>query len=317
MRKTMLLDELNNIDIGDWMSGWELNESTQEFFAVCQALNTEYNISNEVKIYANKNIRQLIQDIWDGKFTSGYTRNDSKSVADEYDVSEQFAEKIISICSIVNGGGLSTYTACMRKIYEVYTKYKDGRCTIKDIEEVLDNIVKEFRYVKYSIQDFKIDITLGIDEYSLYTMSGYSKYKRHVVYKDAADALLIKTLSKYSFLCNQDVISIRDNAELFLQYAEIEASSIKLDHDVEEEVVVNAVVAFTDILRENGKVNQLLKEQAIIKMALYKDIIDCIEENYIKCENDEDSRIVSLSRGYINKLKEDKEFEIFNVEAKG
>ena len=34
-------------------------------------------------------------------------------------------------------------------------------------------------------------------------------------------------------------------------------------------------------------------------------------------QNDEDSRIVSLSRGYINKLKEDKEFEIFNVEAKG
>lgn len=40
----MLLDELNNIDIGDWVSGWELNESTQEFFAVCQALNAEYNI---------------------------------------------------------------------------------------------------------------------------------------------------------------------------------------------------------------------------------------------------------------------------------
>lgn len=56
MRKMMLLDELNNIDIGDWVSGWELNESTQEFFAVCQALNTEYNISREVKIYANKNI---------------------------------------------------------------------------------------------------------------------------------------------------------------------------------------------------------------------------------------------------------------------
>lgn len=317
MRKMMLLDELNNIDIGDWVSGWELNESTQEFFAVCQALNTEYNIFNEVKVYVNKNIRQLIQDVWEGKFTSGYTRNDSKSVADEYDISEQFAEKIISICSIVNGGGLSTYAACMRKIYKVYTKYKDGRCTIKDIEGVLDDITKDFRYVKYSIQDFKIDITLGIDEYSLYTMSGYSKYKRHVVYKDASDALLIKTLSKYSFLCNQDVISIRDNAELFLQFADIEASSLRLDPDVEEEVVANAVVAFIDILRENGKVNQLLKEQAIIKIALYKDIIDCVDENYIKCENDEDSRLVSLSRAYINKLKEDKEFEIFNIEAKG
>ena len=312
----MLLDELNNIDIGDWVSGWELNESTQEFFAVCQALNTEYNISREVKIYANKNIRQLIQDIWDGKFTSGYTRNDSKSVADEYDVSEQFAEKIISICYIVNGGGLSTYAACMRKIYKVYTKYKDGRCTIKDIEEVLDNIVKEFRYVKYSIQDFKIDITLGIDEYSLYTMSGHGKYKRHVVYKDASDALLIKTLSKYSFLCNQDVISIRDNAELFLQYADIEASSLKLDPDVEEEVAVNAVGAFVNILNENGKVRKLLKEQAEIKMALYKDITGYIGENYIKCENDEDSRLVSLSRGYLNKIKEDKDLELFHVEAK-
>lgn len=83
-----------------------MNESTQKFFAVCQALNTEYNISNEVKIYANKNIRQLIQDIWDGKFVSGYTRNDAKSIANEYDISEQFAEKIISICSIVNGGYL-------------------------------------------------------------------------------------------------------------------------------------------------------------------------------------------------------------------
>lgn len=302
----MLLDELNNIDVGDWVSCCELNESTQEFFAVCQALNTEYNISNEVKIYANKDIRQLIQDIWNGKFVSGYTRNDAKAVAKEYDISEQFAEKIISICSIVNGGGLSTYTTCIRKIYEVYTKYKDGRRTIKDIEEVLDNIVKEFKYVKYSIQDFRIDITLGIDEYSLYTMSGYGKYKRHVVYKDASDALLIKTLSKYSFLCNQDAISVRDNAELFLQYAEIEASSLELDPDVEEEVTVNAVVAFIDILRESGKVNQLLKEQSIIKMALYKDIIDYINENYIKCKNDEDSRIVSLSRGYINKLKEDK-----------
>ena len=86
MRKMMLLDELNNIDIGDWVSGWELNESTQEFFAVCQALNTEYNISSEVKIYANKNIRQLIQDIWDGKFVSGYTRNDAKAVANEYNI---------------------------------------------------------------------------------------------------------------------------------------------------------------------------------------------------------------------------------------
>ena len=35
MRKLMLLDEMNNIDIGDWVSSWELNESTQEFFAVC------------------------------------------------------------------------------------------------------------------------------------------------------------------------------------------------------------------------------------------------------------------------------------------
>lgn len=45
----------------------------------------------------NKNIRQLIQDIWDGKFVSGYTRNDAKAVANEYDISEQFAEKVISI----------------------------------------------------------------------------------------------------------------------------------------------------------------------------------------------------------------------------
>lgn len=312
----MLLDELNNIDIGDWVSGWELYEETQEFFAVCQALNTEYNISREVKIYVNKNIRQLIQAIWEGKFTSGYTRNDSKSVADEYDISEQFAEKIISICSIVNGGCLSTYATCMRKIYEVYTRYKDGRRTIKDIEEVLDNIVKEFKYVKYSIQDFRIDITLGLDEYSLYTMSGYSKYKRHVVYKDAVDSLLIKTLSKYSFLCNQDVISVRDNAELFLQYADIEASSLKLEPDVEEEVTVNAVVEFVNMLNENGKVRKLLKEQAEIKMALYKDITGYIDENYIKCENDEDSRLVSLSRGYLNKIKEDKDLELFHVEAK-
>lgn len=135
MRKMMFFDELNNIDIGDWVSGWELNESTQEFFAVCQALNTEYNISNEVKIYANKNIRQLIQDIWDGKFTSGYTRNDSKSVANEYDISEQFAEKIISICSIVNGGCLFTYAACMRKIYEVYTKYKTAGIRLKTLRK--------------------------------------------------------------------------------------------------------------------------------------------------------------------------------------
>lgn len=204
----------------------------------------------------------------------------------------------------------------MRKIYEVYTRYKDGRCTIKGIEEVLDNIVKEFKYVKYSIQDFRIDITLGIDEYSLYTMSGYSKHKRHVVYKDASDALLIKTLSKYSFLCNQDVISIKDNAELFLQYAEIEASSLELDPDVEEEVTVNAVVEFVNILNENDKVRKLLKEQAEIKMALYKDITGYIDENYIKCENDEDSRLVSLSRGYLNKIKEDKDLELFHVEAK-
>lgn len=54
MRKNNALDELNNIDIGDWVSGWELNESTQEFFAVCQALNTEYSISREVKVYVNK-----------------------------------------------------------------------------------------------------------------------------------------------------------------------------------------------------------------------------------------------------------------------
>lgn len=280
-------------------------------------MNTEYNISREVKVYVNKNIRQLIQDIWEGKFISGYTRNDSKSVADEYDISEQFAERIISICSIVNEGCLSTYANCMRKIYEVYTKYKGGRCTIKDIEEVLDDIIKEFRYVKYSVQDFKIDITLGLEEYSLYTMSGHSGHKRHVVYKDAADTLLIKTLSKFSFLCNLDVISIRDNAELFLQYADIEVSNLKLDPDVEEEVAVNAVVSFIDILRENSKVSQLLKEQATIKMALYKDIINCVDENYIKCTNDEDSRIVSSSREYINKLKEDKEFEIFNIEAKG
>lgn len=283
---------------------------------VCQALNTEYNISREVKIYVNKNIRQLVQAIWEGKFTSGYTRNDSKAVADEYDISERFAEKIISICSIVNGGCLSTYATCMRKIYEVYTRYKDGRCTIKDIEEVLDDIVEEFRYVKYSIQDFKIDITLGLDEYSLHTMSGYSKYKRHVVYKDAVDSLLIKTLSKYSFLCNQDVISVRDNADLFLQYADIEASSLKLEPDVEEEVIVNAVVEFVHILNENGKVRKLLKEQAEIKMALYKDITGYIDENYIKCENDEDSRLVSLSRGYLNKIKEDKDLELFHVEAK-
>lgn len=317
MRKMMLLDELNNIDIGDWVSGWELNESTQEFFAVCQALNTEYSISREVKVYVNKNIRQFIQDIWEGKFISGYTRNDSKAVADEYDISEQFAERIISICSIVNGGGLSTYATCIRRIYEVYTKYKGGRCTIKDIEEVLDDIIKEFRYIKYSVQDFKIDITLGLEEYSLYTMSGHSGHKRHVVYKDAADALLIKTLSKYSFLCNQDAISIRDDAKLFLQYADIEVSSLKLDPDVEEEVAVNAVVSFIGLLRENSKVSQLLKEQATIKMALYKDIINCVDENYIKCTNDEDSRIVSSSREYINKLKEDKDFSIFNVEAKG
>ena len=312
----MLLDELNNIDIGDWVSDWELYEETQEFFAVCQALNTEYNISKEVKIYVNKNIRQLIQAIWEGKFTSGYTRNDSKAVADEYDISEQFVEKIISICSIVNGGCLSTYATCMRKIYEVYTRYKDGRCTIKDIEEVLDDIVKEFRYVKYSIQDFRIDITLGLDEYSLYTMSGYSKHKRHVVYKDAVDSLLIKTLSKYSFLCNQDVISVRDNAELFLKYADIEASSLKLEPDVEEEVTVNAVVEFVNILNENGKVSKRLKEPAEIKHALYKDITGYIDENYIKCENDEDSRLVSLSRGYLNKIKEDKGLELFHVEAK-
>ena len=317
MRKIMLLDELNNIDVGDWVSGWELNESTQEFFAVCQALNTEYSISREVKVYVNKNIRQLIRDIWDGKFISGYTRNDSKAVAEEYDISEQFAERIISICSIVNEGCLSTYATCMRKIYEVYTRYKDGRCTIKDIEEVLDDIIKEFRYVKYSVQGFKIDITLGLEEYSLYTMSGHSGHKRRVVYKDAADALLIKTLSKYSFLCNQDAILIRDNAELFLQYADIEASSLKLDSDVEEEVTINAVVSFIDLLRENSKVSQLLKEQATIKMALYKDIINCVDENYIKCTNDEDSRIVSSSREYINKLKEDKDFSIYNVEAKG
>lgn len=317
MRKLLLLDELNNIDTRDYISGWELHEATQEFFAIAQALNTEYHIYNEVKIYVNKNIRQFIQDIWEGKFISGYTRNDSKAVAEEYDISEQFAERIISICSIVNEGCLSTYATCMRKIYEVYTRYKDGRCTIKDIEEVLDDIVKEFRYIKYSIQDFKIDITLGLEEYSLYTRSGNSGHKRHVVYKNASDALLIKTLSKYSFLCNQDAISIRDNAELFLQYADIEASSLKLDSDVEEEVTTNAVVTFIGILRENGKVNQLLKEQATIKMALYRDIIDCIDENYIKCTNDEDSRIVSLSREYINKLKEDKDFSIFNVEAKG
>lgn len=97
-------------------------------------------------------------------------------------------------------------------------------------------------------------------------MSTPCKHKRHVVYKDASDALLIKTLSKYSFLCNQDVISMRDNAELFLQYADIEASSLKLGPDIEEEVTVNAVVAFIDILRENGKINQLLKEQAIIRI---------------------------------------------------
>ena len=102
-----------------------------------------------------------------------------------------------------------------------------------------------------------------------------------------------------------------------MQYADIEVSSLKLDPDVEEEVAVNAVVSFIDLLRENSKVSQLLKEQATIKMALYKDIINCVDENYIKCTNDEDSRIVSSSREYINKLKEDKDFSIFNVEAKG
>ena len=149
----------------------------------------------------------------------------------------------------------------------------------------------------------------------MYTMSGYGKYKKHVVYKDASDALLIKTLSKYSFLCNQDVISIRDNAELFLQYADIEANSLKLEPEVKEEVVTGAVISFKSILRGNGKVKQLLKEQSEISMVLYNDTIDYIYENYIKCTNGEDSRLVSLSRDIIDKLKVNKDFSIVRVEA--
>ena len=284
------IDLLNALNHENEFTEWKADNETSEFFMITQALNYNKDLEKEIGKYLERNYQSLIKEILNGELIK-CSRHNIPRLAKQRIVSEELIEK-------------------------VYTRYKDGRCTIKDIEEALDDIVKEFRYVKYSIQDFKIDITLGLDEYSLYTMSGYSKHKRHVVYKDAVDSLLIKTLSKYSFLCNQDVISVRDNADLFLQYADIEASSLKLEPDVEEEVTVNAVGEFVNILNENGKVRKLLKEQAEIKMALYKDITGYIDENYIKCENDEDSRLVPLSREYLNKIKEDKDFELFHVEAK-
>ena len=284
------IDLLNALNHENEFTEWKADNETSEFFMITQALNYNKDLEKEIGKYLERNYQSLIKEILNGELIK-CSRHNIPRLAKQRIVSEELIEKVLA-------------------------RYKDGRCTIKDIEEALDDIVKEFRYVKYSIQDFKIDITLGLDEYSLYTMSGYSKHKRHVVYKDAVDSLLIKTLSKYSFLCNQDVISVRDNADLFLQYADIEASSLKLEPDVEEEVTVNAVGEFVNILNENGKVRKLLKEQAEIKMALYKDITGYIDENYIKCENDEDSRLVPLSREYLNKIKEDKDFELFHVEAK-
>lgn len=190
-------------------------------------------------------------------------KHDIPRLAKRHSVSEELIEKVLSIRSRNEYCVYQAYAGIMEDIYNVYINYIGGKDFIESIVKMLEDYRYKCNYFNYRILDSKLSISLFLDNYELLLLDSDSDYK-----------------------C-----------------AEIEASSLELDPDVEEEVTVNAVVAFIDILRENGKVNQLLKEQAIIKMALYKDIIDCIDENYIKCKNDEDSRIVSLSRWYINKLK--------------